>query len=69
MKTKAQHFEHNLDRKIADLPGQARLVFILVEMEGYRHEEIAGLLNTAIGTSKAQYHRARQLLKEKLKNE
>lgn len=62
-------FEHKLDRKILDLPQQARLVFVLFAIEGYRHNEIARLLRIAPGTSKAQYHRARQLLKEKLINE
>ena len=69
MKTRAPHAEHNLDRDIAQLPEQARLVFVLFAIEGYRHEEIAQILNIATGTSKAQYHRARQLLKEKLKHE
>ena len=69
MKTSAQHFEHHLDREILNLPEQARLVFVLFAIEGYRHEEIAKIMNIATGTSKAQYHRARQLLKEKLKHE
>ena len=63
------YFEHDLDKKIADLPQQARLIFILFAVEGYRHREIARILNITIGTSKAQYHRARQLLKEKLKHD
>lgn len=67
MKFNEIYFEHSLDRKIADLPKQARLVFVLFAIEGYRHAEIAKLLNISSGTSKAQYHRARQLLKEKLK--
>jgi len=52
-----------LDRHIALLPERARLVFVLFAVEGYRHEEIAGMLNMAVGSSKSQYHRARQLLK------
>ena len=63
------YFEHGLDKKIADLPEQARLVFVLFAIEGYRHTEIAKILKIAPGTSKAQYHRARQLLKEKLQND
>jgi len=63
------HFEHGLDKKIADLPEQARLVFVLFAIEGYRHTEIAKILKIAPGTSKAQYHRARQLLKEKIQND
>ena len=58
------HFEHGLDAKIQRLPEQARIVFVLFAIEGYRHEEIATKLGIAVGSSKAQYHRARQLLKE-----
>ena len=53
----------SLDKHIARLPERARLVFVLFAVEGYRHEEIAGMLNMAVGSSKSQYHRARQLLK------
>lgn len=53
-----------LDRHIARLPERARLVFVLFAVEGYRHEEIAEMLNMAVGTSKAQYHRAKGLLRE-----
>jgi RNA polymerase sigma factor (sigma-70 family) len=53
-----------LDKHIARLPERARLVFVLFAIEGYRHEEIAKMLNMAVGTSKAQYHRARGLLRE-----
>jgi len=38
-------------------------------LEGYRHDEIADLLNMADGSSKAQFHRAKQLLTEWLQNE
>ena len=55
-----------LDRHIAKLPERARLVFVLFAVEGYRHEEIAGMLNMAVGSSKSQYHRAKALLKESL---
>ncbi|MCL1078112.1 RNA polymerase sigma factor [Parashewanella spongiae] len=57
---------HELDQMILKLPERARVVFVLFAIEGYRHEEIADLLNMAVGTSKAQYYRARQLLKEML---
>lgn len=53
-----------LDKYIMKLPERARLVFVLFAVEGYRHEEIAKMLNMAVGSSKAQYHRARNLLKE-----
>ena len=55
-----------LDRLILTLPERARVVFVLHAVEGYHHEEIADLLNIASGTSKAQYHRAHNLLKEML---
>ena len=54
----------DLDKQIMKLPERARLVFVLFAVEGYRHEEIAKMLNMAVGSSKAQYHRARNLLKE-----
>lgn len=69
MRVDSGHFEHNLDKDIAGLPEQARLVFVLFAIEGYRHEEIAKMMKIAVGTSKAQYHRARKILREKLTNE
>lgn len=56
----------DLERAIAGLPPGARRVFILHDVEGYKHEEIAGLTGTAVGTTKAQLHRARRLLREVL---
>ena len=56
----------DLERAIAALPPGARKVFVLYEIEGFRHQEIAGLLGLSSGTSKAQLHRARRLLREKL---
>jgi len=53
-----------IDKHIMRLPERARLVFVLFAIEGYRHEEIANMLNMAVGSSKAQYHRARNLLQE-----
>ena len=53
-----------LDKHIMKLPERARLVFVLFAVEGYRHEEIANMLSMAVGSSKAQYHRARTLLKD-----
>ena len=51
-----------LDKHIAKLPEQARIVFVLFAIEGWRHEEISKELNIAVGSSKSQYHRAKQLL-------
>jgi RNA polymerase sigma-70 factor (ECF subfamily) len=52
----------DLDRAIAALPEGARVAFVLHEIEGYKHEEIAAQLGIATGTVKAQLHRARKLL-------
>ncbi|WP_268741455.1 RNA polymerase sigma factor [Alteromonas aquimaris] len=56
--------EVDLESFIVRLPERARMVFVLHAVEGYRHEEIAHMLNMAVGTSKAQFHRAKQLMKE-----
>ncbi len=56
----------DLSQAIAALPRGARMVFVLHDVEGYRHDEIAGLLEIAEGTSKAQLFRARRLLREML---
>lgn len=53
----------DLEKHIRALPERARLVFVLHAVEGYRHEEIAKMLNMAVGSSKAQLHRAKGLLK------
>ncbi|NOU53167.1 sigma-70 family RNA polymerase sigma factor [Pseudoalteromonas sp. JBTF-M23] len=55
---------NGLDKLVVRLPERARLVFVLHAVEGYRHEEIANMLDMAVGSSKSQYHRARQLLQE-----
>ena len=56
----------DLDRALATLPPGARSVFVLHDVEGYKHEEIARMTGVATGTSKAQLHRARRLLREAL---
>jgi RNA polymerase sigma-70 factor (ECF subfamily) len=56
----------DLERAIARLSPQARLVFLLHDVEGYQHGEIADLTGLAVGTSKAHLHRARRLLREDL---
>jgi RNA polymerase sigma-70 factor (ECF subfamily) len=57
----------DLDQAIDRLPDGARQVFVLHDVEGYKHREIATLLGTATGTSKAQLHRARLLLRRFLR--
>ncbi len=56
----------DLERAIATLPPGAREVFVLHDVEGYRHQDIARMLGVATGTSKAQLHRARKMLREAL---
>jgi RNA polymerase sigma-70 factor (ECF subfamily) len=56
----------DLERAIARLPNGARTVLVLFDVEGYSQEEIARLTGTAVGTVKAQLHRARRLLRELL---
>ena len=56
----------DLERAIAALPPGARTVFVLHDVEGYTHEEIARLTGTAAGTVRSQLHRARRLLMEAL---
>ena len=53
----------DLDRALATLPPGARSVFVLHDVEGYKHREIAAMLAIASGTSKRQLHRARMLLR------
>ena len=56
----------DLEKAVAGLPPGARAVFILHDVEGHRHDEIAAMAGIAVGTSKAQLHRARRLLREAL---
>ena len=56
----------DLQDAIALLPPGARKVFVLHDVQGYRHEDIAELLGVTTGGSKAQLHRARLLLREAL---
>ena len=59
-----QNVDDNMDLEnaIASLPEGARIAFVLHEIEGYHHAEIATQLGVAEGTVKAQLHRARKLL-------
>jgi RNA polymerase sigma-70 factor, ECF subfamily len=56
----------DIEAAIASLPPGARRVFVLHDVEGYRHEEIGTMLGITSGGSKAQLHRARMLLREAL---
>jgi RNA polymerase sigma-70 factor (ECF subfamily) len=57
----------DLEQAIAGLPPQARTIFVLHDVEGWQHNEIAEQLGLATGTTKAQLHRARNLLQEALR--
>ncbi len=54
----------DLERAIAALPLRARAVLLLHDVEGWRHEDIAAELAMAVGSSKAQLHRARALMRK-----
>lgn len=56
----------DLERGIATLPEGARDVLVLYGVYGYSHEEMAAMLGVAVGTCKAQLHRARRLLRERM---
>ena len=57
----------NLDRAIQALPPGYRTIFVLHDVEGYEHNEIADLVGCSIGNSKSQLHKARMKLRELLK--
>ncbi len=57
----------DLEKAIDSLPPGARKVFVLHDVEGYKHREIGEILGLSSGTTKAQLHRARRLLREVLK--
>ena len=51
---------------ISQLPEGARQVFVLYDVEGHSHEDVAKLMGISVGTSKSQLHRARMLLRAHL---
>jgi RNA polymerase sigma-70 factor, ECF subfamily len=57
----------NLGRCIQRLPAGFRKVFVLHDIQGYRHREIANLLGRSVGDSKSQLHKARKRLRESLR--
>ncbi len=62
----APELSMDFEQALARLPEGARQIFVLHDVEGYRHEEIAGMLGLAAGTSKSQLHRARMALRQHL---
>ena len=58
----------DIEKLYFSLPVGVRTIFNLIEIEGYKHKEVAGLLGISVGTSKSQLFKAKKILKEKLKN-
>ncbi len=56
----------DFEAAIGRLPERARDVFLLYDVEGYTHEEIAEMMGVSTGTSKSQLHRARMILRKHL---
>jgi RNA polymerase sigma-70 factor (ECF subfamily) len=56
----------DFEQALAQLPEGAREIFVLHDVEGYKHREIAVMLEVATGTSKRQLHRARMLMRKHL---
>jgi RNA polymerase sigma-70 factor (ECF subfamily) len=56
----------DVERALAELPEGARNVMVLQAIYGYSHEEVADMLGIAVGTCKAQLHRGRHLLRERM---
>jgi RNA polymerase sigma-70 factor (ECF subfamily) len=55
-----------LQRAVDDLPAGYRTIFVLHDVEGYEHNEIAGIVGCSVGNSKSQLHKARLKLREAL---
>jgi RNA polymerase sigma-70 factor (ECF subfamily) len=62
------HYDSGIDIETAlkKLPEQARMAFVLHDIEGYKHHEVSEMMNIEVGTSKAHLHRARKMLREEL---
>jgi RNA polymerase sigma-70 factor, ECF subfamily len=59
----------NLERSIDKLPPGYRTVFVLHDVQGYEHNEIAGIMGCSVGNSKSQLHKARTKLRDLLQEE
>ena len=59
----------NLERSISRLPPGYKTVFVLHDVQGYEHNEIAGMMGCSVGNSKSQLHKARTRLRELLREE
>jgi len=58
-----------LQQAIADLPPGYRTVFVLHDVEGYEHNEIAEIMKCSVGNSKSQLHKARMKLRDRLRQD
>ena len=58
-----------IEQAIAQLPPGYRQIFVLHDVEGYEHEEIAQMLGIAVGTSKSQLHKARLKLRSLIREQ
>jgi RNA polymerase sigma-70 factor (ECF subfamily) len=57
----------NLQRAVEQLPPGYRTVFVLHDVQGYEHNEIADIMDCSVGNSKSQLHKARMKLRSKLR--
>lgn len=58
----------DLEAAVSSLPERARTVFVLHEIQGYSHREIAKLMNTSVVTSRAHLHRAREIMRAQFRD-
>ena len=56
----------NLERAVGQLPPGYKMVFVLHDVQGYEHNEIADMMGCSIGNSKSQLHKARMRLRDLL---
>ncbi len=59
----------NIERSVGKLPPGYRTVFVLHDVQGYEHNEIADIMGCSVGNSKSQLHKARTRLRELLQEE
>jgi RNA polymerase sigma-70 factor (ECF subfamily) len=66
--SRSRDLSMDFETALTKLPDGAREIFVLHDVEGYKHHEIATLLEISAGTSKAQLHRARMMLRRHLRH-